>query len=279
MARPRKNNADYFSHDSGMRNNRKIRVLRSKFGADGYTVFCMTLELLTEADNFQIGIDEIELEMIAADFGFTSVELQEIWDESVRLRLFQLDNNVLSCAKLNERLDPLLKERQRQREKSQKRWEKAGKTSEENNSTMVEPRINLGETIQSKVKESKLNKSKELLPENFQLFRDVITHFDSKLYEANKAKWLDCYQKLLRIEKVSEQEILNIVKTFREDSFWQSNFQTLLKLRKKNDEGVKYIDVFKAKMNNSNKNGQSTIHEPNIGDADRYIREAADTKY
>ncbi|WP_319589646.1 Lin1244/Lin1753 domain-containing protein [uncultured Draconibacterium sp.] len=279
MARPRKNNADYFSHDSGMRNNRKIRVLRSKFGSDGYTVFCMTLELLTEADNFLIQIDEVEVEMIAADFGYTAVKLQEVWDEAKRLRLLQIDNNILTCQELNERLDPLLKERQRQREKSQRRWEKSGKTSEKINSTMVKPGSNPGKTIQSKVKESKGNNRKELLPENFQLFKAVVAHFDPKLYETNKAKWLDCYQKLLRIEKVSEHEILNIVKTFREDSFWQSNFQTLLKLRKKNNEGVKYIDVFKAKMNNSNKNGQSTIHEPNIGDVSAYTRESTNGDY
>ncbi len=278
MARPRKNNADYFSHDSGMRNNRKVKVLRSKFGGDGYTVFCMTLELLTEADNFRIQIDEVEIEMIAADFGYNAKRLQEIWGEAERLRLLQFESNMLRCPELEKRLAPLLKERQRQREKSQKRWENSGKTLLATNYTGGKPGENSGKTIQSKVNKSKVNKSKELLPENFQLFRDVVACFDTKLYEANKAKWLDCYQKLIQVEKVPEHEILRIVKTFREDSFWQANFQTLLKLRKKNSEGVKYIDVFRAKMNNSKKNGRQN-YESSIGDVSVYAREATNGIY
>ena len=32
------------------------------------------------------------------------------------------------------------------------------------------------------------------------------------------------------------------------DEFWKSNFFSILKLRKKNNYGVKYIDMFKAKF-------------------------------
>ena len=47
MARPKKNNADYFPHDADMRNDPKIRALRRKFGLKGYAIWNMFLESLT----------------------------------------------------------------------------------------------------------------------------------------------------------------------------------------------------------------------------------------
>jgi len=46
MARPIKLNADYFSHDAGMRNHRKIKSVRQKFGINGYGIWCMLIEYL-----------------------------------------------------------------------------------------------------------------------------------------------------------------------------------------------------------------------------------------
>ena len=60
MARPIKNNADYFTHDSQMRNHRKIKALRYKFGLIGYAVYNMLLEVLTNAENFKFEWDELE---------------------------------------------------------------------------------------------------------------------------------------------------------------------------------------------------------------------------
>lgn len=157
MARPRKNNAEYFSHDAGMRNNRKVKALRAKHGINGYAVFCMTLEMLTDADNFTVTVDDVEMELIAADFSFTVVELRDIWNTAKNLRLIQFENDQISCPALNERLQPVLDERARQREKAQKRWNDQCETKPEDSSTKVLPRENNAMGMQSKVKESKEN--------------------------------------------------------------------------------------------------------------------------
>lgn len=34
MARPQKNNADWFSHDTGLRDNLKVKAVRAKFGLE-----------------------------------------------------------------------------------------------------------------------------------------------------------------------------------------------------------------------------------------------------
>lgn len=155
MARPRKNNAEYFSHDSGMRNNRKVKALRAKHGINGYAVFCMTLEMLTDADNFTVTIDDVEMELIAADFGFTMVELREIWETANNLRLIHLENDQISCPALNERLQPVLDERARQRGKANKRWKNTGESKPVDNYTEVLPRENYATDMQSKGKKSK----------------------------------------------------------------------------------------------------------------------------
>jgi hypothetical protein len=117
----------------------------------------MTLEMLTDANNFTVTLDEVEMELIAADFGFTVVELRDIWNTAKNLRLIKLENDNLSCPALVERLQPVLDERARQREKAAKRWLSKDKTKPGNNSTKVLPRENDAPAMQSKVKESKKN--------------------------------------------------------------------------------------------------------------------------
>lgn len=86
MARPQKNNADFFSHDSDMRNSRKIRIVRKRFGNEGYAVFCMCIEVLADSENFRLYLDdEIEKEMLCDDFGIDSEKFDEILDYFLRL--------------------------------------------------------------------------------------------------------------------------------------------------------------------------------------------------
>ena len=57
MARPLKNNADFYGHDSDMRKNIKVRAAKAKFGIYGGYVFPTLLEILTESDNLKIKIN------------------------------------------------------------------------------------------------------------------------------------------------------------------------------------------------------------------------------
>ena len=65
MARPRKNNAEYFSHDATLRNDIKIKALRSNFGSDGYASYCILLEILTYADNFRVPNSDLQRTLMA----------------------------------------------------------------------------------------------------------------------------------------------------------------------------------------------------------------------
>lgn len=125
MARPRKENADYFSHDSGMRDDPKIKAVRNKYGFKGYAVWCYLLEVLTNADHFQIEWDDMQRELLAADFGLEGggEELGEMVEYFRRLKLFRLDENgILRCVNLEKRLDGVVQDRKRKREWIEKRW-------------------------------------------------------------------------------------------------------------------------------------------------------------
>ena len=148
MARPQKNNADYFPHDADMRNDPKIKALRRKFKHTGYAVWNDILESRADSDFFEIEWSDLNIELLAADFDIEPDELREIVAYSSMLGLLQTDNGILTCEKLKLRFKPLLAKRKpNSNEFPNQKPRKNGVSDIEN--------------PQSKVKESKVNKSKE----------------------------------------------------------------------------------------------------------------------
>ena len=62
--------------------------------------------------------------------------------------------------------------------------------------------------------------------------------------KAQKQKWLDCLDKIERIDKYNLREVYEVCKRLREDDFWQNVFLSVLKLRNNDKNGVKYVDRF-----------------------------------
>jgi hypothetical protein len=118
MARPRKNNADYFSHDNNMRNNRKVKALRNKFGLEGYATFNMFLEVLTESDGFKLKLSkDLDWELLAADFGIDTNTLREIIKYCENIELINNNSDIYFSNNLIERFSPLLEKREYLRNK------------------------------------------------------------------------------------------------------------------------------------------------------------------
>lgn len=167
MARPKKTNADYFSHDTGMRNDLKIKAIRRKFGLTGYAVWCMLLEVITDSDNLELEYTDEQLELISADFDLDKDELKLIIDYAIQLKLLVSENSVLFSETLKNRLLPLFNKRERQL--STAKTQISGVFDSENR--------------YSKVKESKVNNSKEkeskvnIEHEQNDVFSDTDLHF------------------------------------------------------------------------------------------------------
>ena len=163
MARPSKNNAEYFSHDADMRNDVKIKALRRRFSHKGYAVWCFILETLTDTDYFEIDFNEVSQELLAADYDITVEELREIVQYCELIGLLQItpENKVFSAAH-QRRFSGLITKRERDRERLQNLINKrkqneteviAAKTLENENYR--------SDNSHSKVKESKGEKRKE----------------------------------------------------------------------------------------------------------------------
>lgn len=156
MARPKKKNADYHSHDKDMRNDNRIKSVRRKYGHLGYSIWNMLLEHLTDCDNFIYKYDALNIELLAGDFDIDPDKLTEILDYFTTLKLIQKENGLIYCEKHIERFSGLISKRQRQTSNKEL---STSKTINIEDKDVEKP--------QSKVKESKLNNSIEVRKAEF----------------------------------------------------------------------------------------------------------------
>jgi len=192
MARPLKNSCDYYPHDSGMRNHKKIKAIRQKFGITGYAIWVMLLELLTGSDGNEFEDSELELELISGDFGVSVTEIREMLDYCYRLELLFIKNGFVSSESLNERLAPVYQKRKITKTISANQRRKNGKfhsntvediVSDTNNSE--DDIVSGAETPQIKVNKSKVNKSKVNNNNNtFYDFFDIYELYSKATYES-----------------------------------------------------------------------------------------------
>ena len=155
MARPSKNNADFFGHDAGMRNHRKIKAIRAKFGLHGYAIWVMFLEVLTESDDNRFIDNDLELELLAGDFDVSVTETREVLDYCIRLELLFTDNGKI----YSKTLDDKLKSVYEKRDLARRNYEK--KIEERINSTKRKVSVTEMTQTKGKVNESKVRTKEE----------------------------------------------------------------------------------------------------------------------
>ena len=158
MARPKKNYCDYFPHDRDMRNHRKVKAIRTKFGPIGYAIWSMTLEYLTGIDGNEFKYSDVEFELMAGDFGVSAPEIQQMVDYCIKLdMLFLNDFGFIHSESLDERLKPVYEKRGDLKRKSEQQPRVNGKFV---NINTAPTGVSAPESTQTKLKETKLNKKK-----------------------------------------------------------------------------------------------------------------------
>jgi len=267
MARPRKENADYFPHDSGMRNHRKVKALRSKFWIEWYAIRNMMLEHLISCDFFEAKIDDVEREIIAWDFGTSCDRLRQIVEYMLQIWLLQKEWETYKSVSMKEIMKPLTDKRDRQR----------------NRVSATETTQPVAENPQSKVKNSKLKKSKEnntsiTVPtkKSWPILESVssfVSHQKAYTQVAwvIKRKWLEWhlaedqkqYKALLKI--FSAEQIDFVLRWIPNDHFWCDKAMSIASLRKKKDWVMKIEKVIDAIRRASKKQS-----EPLVADLSAY---------
>lgn len=127
--RPAKNNASFFGHDHDMRNHRKIKAIRARFGIMGYGVWAMFLEVLTESERNRWYRNEMETELLAGDFGVSVAEIRDVLDYCILLELLFDENGFLYSRSLDEKLRPVYEKRELARGRARGQGRSAGKFS------------------------------------------------------------------------------------------------------------------------------------------------------
>lgn len=173
MARPQKMNADYFSHDTWMRNDMKVKALRRKYWMEWYAVYVMMLEIIASCDNFECILpmdDVVAWEVIAWDIDMDSEKLKEILTYAVTLWLFIREWENLYSSWLKKRLQRVVDKRNNMRwyyqkenpenEVSGAEMPVSGAETEKIIVSVAEMPVSVAENTQSKVKQSKEKKRK-----------------------------------------------------------------------------------------------------------------------
>ena len=91
----------------------------------------------------------------------------------------------------------------------------------------------------------------DTVKKSFNYFLDLFPEKYQPKSTAQKNKWMDCLDKIERIDEYDLREVYLVVKKMRQDDFWQNNFLSILKLRNTDKNGVKYIDRFMGQTKQS----------------------------
>jgi hypothetical protein len=174
MARPKKNNADYFSHDNDARNHRKIKALRGRYGVTGYGFWFMLLEFLTYSDYNQFEFTDSEVELMAGDFGVSATEIHDMLSYCIKLEMLTLENGIIRSKSLDERLECVYKKRGAKKEFL---LQKPHINVVSDNDNTTKTIVSATESTQSKGKEIKGKEKKDIIcdadaSENYKRFFD-----------------------------------------------------------------------------------------------------------
>lgn len=152
-----KNNLSYYRHEVNSHNHWKFKTLRRKYKWCGEGKFWALNNMIGEAENCRLNISNEDIKAsIAADLDFDLPEFEHFIEYLIKVcKLLVEDGGHLMTSMTQENLAEVNCKRERQRN-----WKKLKSTPEINKSTSTEHQSTV-ENEQSKVKESKEDKSKE----------------------------------------------------------------------------------------------------------------------
>lgn len=128
MPKTNEKDAYYFPHDCNARNDPKILALRSVFGAEGYGVYWMLIEILREQPDYKLQITKYLFHALAMQMQVQKERLQEIVDACCNefvegdSPLLVNDGQYLYSASLLRRMDKVDDISKARREAARKRW-------------------------------------------------------------------------------------------------------------------------------------------------------------
>jgi hypothetical protein len=171
-------------------------------------------------------------------------------------------NGFIKIFFLDEQFENALNKSEKAKDAVAKRWAKrnteVNQSNNESNTNVLQPN-NESNTEENRIEKKKEEKEVPLTPKNkfsediFKFYEFYLKHFEDRYKpenESQKNKWLECIDKLIKIDGLTPREINDIILRGRNDEFWSEQFRTILKLRTKNKEGIPYWKIFNELQKN-----------------------------
>lgn len=256
----------YFKHRNGMRDHRKLKAVRAKFGIMGYAIYNMLLETLAQKGGQKVPFDDLEIELLAGDFGVDSKTLKDCLLYMNTLNLIQI-SDVISCNSLEDEFEPILEYRKAQREKmNRKRQGKQEAANNKDSPSESPPEINESELLRGTIE--LLPVTNELLSGTIQQSRvekSIVYNYkeeegEAPLPENDKLKKYEENPKLLFISYWRKQpsmfEIQSVTKLIEE--FGIEKIRNAFHVSM--EQGKTSIAYLRGVLN---ENGRNSTHKPN----------------
>lgn len=237
----------WIQHDTSARNDVKLKILKKKFGAEGYGVYFQLLEIIGESiekDNFEDWgfVDKHhDVDTLADEVGVTSNKLRSILELCNQLDLFQKFRGRLYCHQILHRLDTYVSRYAKDVDLDQRRIELESEL-ENNVQTDFEQTSNKvrlhNNTIQDNTEHNKTEKDNVVsLSQQYLDFWNEVwgTKFSSVRTVETNLK--------LRLKEFSFDQIKEAVKVAKTHDFWKNKMRPEILLRNRNTQGeaVDYI--------------------------------------
>lgn len=258
-------NANYFPHDSNAANDPKIMIMIAQLGIEAYGLYWIIIELLRDQPEYKAPL--ALLDPLGRRFGVSREKMETI---ITRYDLFSYNETEFTSPSLSRRMEPLELRREQMKRASDKRWKNIPDNEGVNAyalpmHSISNPKKSIVEnSIEEKSKENIKKEDPEKIPDDPIFFNnDILKLFEwimagrlpgsrEPVFPArflpNTAKrkktWIDCLNKLHTLDAFTMQEINGAIIFARQDSFWKDNFLSIMKLRDRDKDGVRYIDRF-----------------------------------
>lgn len=234
----------WYEHSTSARNDVKLKILKSKFGAEGYGVYFQILEIIGEniekdnPDDWGFVDKHHSVETLAAECGVTSNKLRSILELCNQLDLFQKFRGRLYCNQILSRLDIYASRYAKNVDFDQRKKELFEATSNnvrtdfEQTSATVQDHTVQNSTEQNSTKQKSVSFVQSYLDFWNQTYKTNFTSGDA--LEKNLAFWLKSY---------SFDQIKQAIEMVRHHHFWHDKMKPVTLLRRKNSQGeaVDYI--------------------------------------
>lgn len=228
MARPKKEGLDYFSHDVYASSDEKIEPLILLYGAKGYAFYFLHLEYIYRNPALEFDISDAETrDVLCQKLHITGDEYDQILQTCLKKKCFDKSyfdiTNRLTSDGVKKRAAAVLEKR----EKMRLAYEKKVSDAE------APPAPEESKGKKRKVKESNITSEHIQMAERLKSF--IVQNNPGAKVPDDTTKWAEEFEKMMRIDHRTPEQISSVMEFSQRDSFWRCNILSAGKLREKFD--------------------------------------------